>query len=230
MKDLELNKVFASLLVGALVLVGVGVIVDILYQPMKVTRRGFEIEVTESLGGKAEAVKLDIPTLLASANIEKGKIISKKCIACHNFGKGEPNKVGPNLWGVVGSKKAHLGGSFKYSKAMLSQSGIWGYDELFHFLKKPQGYIAGTIMAFAGISKPEQVADVVLYMNSMSDNPLALPPVVVKEEREGNIKNNKSSSENGRAKGDKKSKVETKNSVLTGEEISDLKSDKNGEK
>lgn len=126
---------------------------------------------------------LDIAALLASANIEKGKVIAKKCIACHTFDKGGTNKVGPNLWGIVGNKKAHLGSAFNYSKAILAQEGQWGYDELFHFLKKPQKYISGTKMAFAGISKPEQIADVVLYLHSMSDSPIPLPVVEKKAEK-----------------------------------------------
>ncbi len=191
MKDLELNKIFASILFVSLIMVGIGVIVDSLYKPSKVTQKGYHIEITADAGGAAaEEESLDIAALLASANIEKGKVIAKKCIACHTFDKGEPNKVGPNLWGVVGNKKAHLGSDFNYSKAILAQEGHWGYDELFHFLKKPQKYISGTKMAFAGISKPEQIADVVLYLHSMSDNPIPLPIVEKKADQfEEEVKN-----------------------------------------
>ena len=185
MKDLELNKIFASILFTALVMVGIGVMVDSLYKPEKVMHRGYQVEISESEDStQVKAPPLDIPALLASANIEKGKVITKKCIACHNFAKGEPNKVGPNLWGVVGSNKIHLDGGFKYSKAMLTKGGKWEYEELFHFLHKPQKYIPGTKMAFAGISKPAQIADVIVYLNSMSDNPLPLPAVKKEEKKE----------------------------------------------
>ena len=52
--------------------------------------------------------KIDIGALLAGSDIESGRKISKKCTACHSFEKGGPQKVGPNLWGIVGNKKAHL--------------------------------------------------------------------------------------------------------------------------
>ncbi|MBQ4874836.1 MAG: cytochrome c family protein [Rickettsiaceae bacterium H1] len=178
MKDLELNKIFASILFVSVVMVGIGVIVDALYKPSKVMQRGFQVEVSENIAGSTKKEEmLNIPALLASASMEKGKVISKKCIACHSFDKGGANKVGPNLWGIVGNKKARLGSNFNYSQAILKQGGDWGYDELFHFLRKPQKYISGTKMAFAGISKPEQIADVIVYLNSMSDNSLSLPQV-----------------------------------------------------
>lgn len=174
MKDLELNKVLASILFVAIIMLSISVVVDSLYQPSITTQRGFQVEISTGSDGEKVKEELDIPTLLANANIEKGKVVAKKCIACHTFNKGDRNKVGPNLWGIVGSKHAHLD-DFNYSKAMSSHVGVWGYDELFHFLKRPQGYIAGTKMAFAGISKPEQIADIIIYLRSMSDSSLPLP-------------------------------------------------------
>nr|CAH7762756.1 unnamed protein product [Callosobruchus chinensis] len=112
---------------------------------------------------------------MQNASFEKGKSAAKKCIACHSFEKGGMNKVGPNLWNVVGNKKAHLGSSFNYSKALLEKGGKWEYEELFAFLKNPKAYIKGTRMAFAGISNPQEIADLVSYLRSMSDSPVALP-------------------------------------------------------
>lgn len=112
---------------------------------------------------------------MQNASFEKGKSAAKKCIACHSFEKGGMNKVGPNLWNIVGNKKAHLGNSFNYSKAVLERGGKWGYEELFAFLKNPKAYIKGTRMAFAGISNPQEIADLVSYLHQLSDSPVALP-------------------------------------------------------
>lgn len=171
---MELNKIAASILLSGLIIMIVSNVVDMLYSPEE-----YEIEhqtiVAAEPQQKIEQVALDIGALMQNASFEKGKSAAKKCIACHSFEKGGMNKVGPNLWDVVGNKKAHLGNSFNYSKAVLEKGGKWGYEELFAFLKNPKAYIKGTRMAFAGISNPQEIADLVSYLRSMSDSPVALP-------------------------------------------------------
>lgn len=182
MKNLEFNKIIAAILLAGIAILGVSNIVDIIYQPKKMTEYGYVVAVTDATtttagGGEAafDITRLDISALLAKANIESGKIISKKCVACHTFENGGHNKVGPNLWEIVGNKKAHLGDKFNYSKGLLGKGGQWDYQALFEFLHKPQTYIKGTKMSFMGLSKPEQLADVILYLHSLSDSPLPLP-------------------------------------------------------
>ncbi|MGL9718441.1 MAG: c-type cytochrome [Wolbachia sp.] len=173
---MELNKIAASILLSGLIIMIVSNVVDMLYSP-----EGYKIEhqTVVATGGEPqqqiEQVALDIGTLMQSASFEKGKSAVKKCIACHSFEKGGANKVGPNLWNIVGNKKAHLGNSFNYSKAVLEKGGKWGYEELFAFLKNPKAYIKGTRMAFAGISSPQEIANLVSYLRQQSDNPVALP-------------------------------------------------------
>jgi cytochrome c len=171
---MELNKIAASILLSGLIIMIVSNVVDTLYNPGEYKIEHQTIVANESQQ-KIEQVVLDIGTLMQNANFDKGKSSAKKCIACHSFEKGGANKVGPNLWNVVGNKKAHLGNSFNYSKAMLEKGGNWGYEELFTYLKNPKAYIKGTRMAFAGISKPQEVADLISYLRSMSDNPASLP-------------------------------------------------------
>lgn len=173
---MELNKIAASILLSGLIIMIVSNVVDMLYNP-----EDYRIEhqtivaASNSPQQKIEQVALDIGELMQNASFEKGKLAAKKCIACHSFQKGGMNKVGPNLWNVVGNKKTHLGNSFNYSKALLEKGGKWGYQELFAFLKNPKAYIKGTRMAFAGISNPQEIADLVSYLHSMSDSPVALP-------------------------------------------------------
>ena len=89
-------------------------------------------------------------------------------------GKVEPNKIGPNLWGVVGRPRASEPG-YDYSAAMKAKSGSWTFDELNKFLAGPRNYIPGTKMTFAGLSSENQRADIIAYLHTLSDNPLPLP-------------------------------------------------------
>lgn len=171
---MELNKIAASILLSGLIIMIVSNVVDMLYSPEEYKIKHQTIVAAEPQQ-KIEQVALDIGALMQNASFEKGKSAAKKCIACHSFEKGGMNKVGPNLWNVIGNKKAHLGNSFNYSKAVLEKGGKWGYEELFAFLKNPKAYIKGTRMAFAGISNPQEIADLVSYLRSMSDSPVALP-------------------------------------------------------
>jgi cytochrome c len=101
---------------------------------------------------------------------------AKACLACHSVEKGGPNKVGPNLWDVVERQKASHEG-FAYSEAMAAhKSEAWGYDQLDQFLTNPKGYVPGTKMAYAGIKNPQNRADVIAYLHSLSDAPKPLPP------------------------------------------------------
>ncbi|WP_264328819.1 c-type cytochrome [Wolbachia endosymbiont (group A) of Andrena hattorfiana] len=174
---MELNKIAASILLSGLIIMIVSNVVDMLYSPeeYKIEHQTIVAAGNNEFQQKIEQVALDIGALMQNASFEKGKSAAKKCIACHSFEKGGMNKVGPNLWNVFGNKKAHLGNSFNYSKAVLERGGKWGYEELFAFLKNPKAYIKGTRMAFAGISNPQEIADLVSYLRQLSDNQVALP-------------------------------------------------------
>jgi cytochrome c len=110
----------------------------------------------------------------ASADVGRGENSAKKCVACHTFGKGEPNRVGPNLWGVVGRQKASEAG-FNYSAAMKGQKGNWTPEDLDKYLTNPKAMVPGTNMTFAGIPRGKERADVITYLNSKSDKPAELP-------------------------------------------------------
>lgn len=182
MKNLEGNKIAAAILVAGLIALASGKIADFLYNSggeEAEAKRGFKVEVAEDSGASAGAApkedeKIDIPALMAAANADNGANIFKKCGACHNADKGGANKVGPNLYGVLGSPKGHHA-DYAYSDAMKAKGGSWGYEEIFAFLKKPGAYVTGTKMTFAGLGKPSEIADVVAYLRKQNDNPPALP-------------------------------------------------------
>lgn len=115
-----------------------------------------------------------IGAMLAAADLDKGKKVAKKCVSCHGFEKGAPNKVGPHLFGVVGRDIASVA-DFNYSNALKGLDGAWGYEELNAYLTKPREYAPGTRMAFAGLKKVSDRANLIAYMRSMGDNPLPLP-------------------------------------------------------
>ena len=149
-----------------------------IFAPEKPAKPGYATAVQEhAAGGPAAAAKepeQPIEVLMASASAEKGQATAKQCAACHTFEKGGPNRVGPNLWGVVGRPSASVAG-FNYSPAMKAKGGNWSYDELNKFLASPRGYVPGTAMGFAGLARDSQRADVIGYLRTQADSPAPLP-------------------------------------------------------
>jgi cytochrome c len=115
-----------------------------------------------------------VSALLAGADVKNGTKLAKKCAACHSFKKGGPNKVGPNLWNIVGAKQAAVA-KYRYSAALKNMGKSWGYEELNQFLLKPKAYLKGTKMTFAGVRKAGDRADLIVYLRSLSDAPKPLP-------------------------------------------------------
>jgi len=177
MDSFEINKIMGAVLFTCLCLLSLNIAAEALFHPAKPAKPGFEVAITETpaAGGPAAATPDEpIAKLLASADVSKGESSAKKCGACHTFGKGEPNRVGPNLYGVVGRARASVAG-FNYSAAMKAKGGTWTVDELNAYLIKPQAMVPGTTMSFAGVPKGSERADLIAYLNSKSDSPAALP-------------------------------------------------------
>ena len=176
MDSFEINKIIAAVLVVFLVVFGIGKISDIVFHVEKPNTSAYKVEVsTTSSKENFEAVQLvDIAALLAMGNLDDAKKVWKKCSACHSIKKGGKNKIGPALYNILGRNVADLD-NYKYSKALMAYGKTWTFEEMNGFLKKPQAYIKGTKMAFAGLKKEKERASVILFMNQNSDNPLPLP-------------------------------------------------------
>lgn len=112
----------------------------------------------------------DLGTLLASADADSGRVKAQVCASCHDFTQGGPNRIGPNLWGVVGRPVAGHAG-FAYSPAMKGHGGQWSYDALFTYLASPARMVPGTKMNFAGLRKPEDRAAVIKYLATLGTAP-----------------------------------------------------------
>jgi cytochrome c len=180
MNSFELNKVLGAILGTCLVLLALNIGAGALFAPEKPAKPGYNIAVKEEHGGgaaPAAAPSEPIEKLLQTASVEKGQATAKQCQASHTFEKGGPNRVGPNLWNIVGDERGKGKNGFNFSAAMKAKGGEWTYDELNKFLANPRGYIPGTAMSFAGISRDQQRADVIAYLRTLSDSPKPLPPV-----------------------------------------------------
>lgn len=116
----------------------------------------------------------DVPPIgdaLKQADPARGKKIFRLCMACHTIDKDGPNRIGPNLYGVVGRDIASASG-FKYSPALQKVEGKWDFEKLNHWLFNPRQFAPGNRMAFAGVRKLQDRADLIAYINSMSDHPV----------------------------------------------------------
>lgn len=176
--SMETNKIAASVLLAGVIAMTTGLVANILVHPHKLKESVYKVEgVGQPQAAAPAAAPAEIEPvtpLLASADVKAGEAQSKKCMACHTLTKGGPNRVGPNLWNIVGNKHAHAEG-FAYSNAIKEKPGEWNYEELNHFIASPKTYAPGTKMGFAGISKVSDRAALIAYLRTLSDDPKPLP-------------------------------------------------------
>jgi cytochrome c len=180
MDSFELNKIIGAILGTLLFVMGVGFLAEAIYEPAHGTGPGYDLPApseepgTGDTGGPA-AGPVDIGTLLAKADPKAGEAAAKKCVSCHDFTKGGPNKTGPNLYGIVGEKIADVPG-FAFSDALKAHaSETWDYDKLNQWLISPKGFAPGTKMTYAGDKDDADRANIIAYLSTLSEKPVPFP-------------------------------------------------------
>jgi len=182
MNSFEFNKIAMSFLGAIFVLFSLSLLSDSIFHTQVPETPGYAIEVADS-GASGETAAPAGPAydpvvpLLASADLGAGETVFKKCASCHTWEKGGANKVGPNLWNVVGGAIGGNHPEFKYSSALTAygEGKTWTFEELNGFLFKPKSHVKGTAMGFAGLKKTEDRANLIGWMREHADSPLPLP-------------------------------------------------------
>ena len=193
MHNKELYKVYGALLFTLLLVTVLGLLGDAVLAPENLKENVYvaesdasDAEMGEDTGEAPDTAQADgdgttakppgdaVAALLAAADAGAGKKMARKCAACHSFEQGGKNKIGPALWNTVGAKKGRREG-FSYSKGLAEKGGTWTYGDLDAFLTTPKTFVPGTKMLFAGFKKPQDRANLILYLRSLSDQPQPLP-------------------------------------------------------
>lgn len=176
MKHAQRPMILTSVLLCLLIIKVIDVVSDRLYRVDYPQKRAYSIEgvdvssENQSNNSQQTMQPEDLSKFMATADVERGKKIAQKCVQCHSFNKGGAHKVGPNLWNTIGAKIAHMI-NYPYSKILSDKKNeTWDLKALNEFLYKPSQFAKGTKMSFIGLKNPQDRADVIAYMNSMSDS------------------------------------------------------------
>ncbi|MBT3700108.1 MAG: c-type cytochrome [Alphaproteobacteria bacterium] len=169
MDSFQFNKYAGAVLASVLLVYLVNMFGDAAIHPNNPDKIAFPVEVAEE--APAKAAKADaapegpsFASLMAAADTGAGAKVSKKCAACHSFAEGGKNKVGPNLFNIVGRDKAAAAG-YSYSAALKALGGKWTVEDLNAFLTKPKVFAKGNKMSFPGLKKGKDRANVIKFLS-----------------------------------------------------------------
>jgi len=173
--DDRFNTIAGWVLAGGILALGLSIVTGQYFHAERPEKMGYVVEGVEAENEGGAAAEKPIAFYLASADPAKGEQVFKKCAACHNADKGGPNALGPNLWGVLGESIGKGANGFAFSDALASKGGVWDWQNLSDWLHNPKKFAPGTKMTFAGLSKPEDRADLIAFLNQHSDAPKPMP-------------------------------------------------------
>lgn len=172
--DDRANTIAGWVLGAAIVALGASIVTGEVFHSERPETMGYPIEGVEVEAGEGGEAEQPIAAFLATADVGAGEQQFKKCAACHTINQGGANGLGPNLFGIMGQSVAGKPG-FAYSDALKAHGGTWDWETMSAWLQSPKNFAPGTKMTFAGLSKPEDRANLLAYMNAQGSN-LPLPP------------------------------------------------------
>jgi cytochrome c len=168
------NTIAGWVLFAGIVALGASIVTGEIFHSERPETMGYPIEGVEAEGAGAAEAEKPIAFYLATADVAKGEAVFKKCAACHNADPGGANALGPALFGTMGKPLAHHP-AFAYSDALKGVGGTWDWENMSHWLSNPKKFAPGTKMTFAGLSNPQDRADIMLFLNSRGGT-LTVPP------------------------------------------------------
>ncbi|MEG3181599.1 c-type cytochrome [Sphingomonas sp. LT1P40] len=181
--DNRMNTIAGWVLFGCASALGLSIASGMIYHSEKPEKAGYPVESADGGGEDGGAAVEPIGARMAKADTAKGQASFAKCAACHTITSGGANGVGPNLWAAMGKPHGHVAG-FAYSEALKAVPGNWDFAAMDAWLASPRKYAAGTKMTFAGLSDPQERANVIAYLNAQGSN-LPLPAVEAAPAAEG---------------------------------------------
>jgi cytochrome c len=174
--DDRANTIAGWVLAAGIVALGTSIVTGEYFHAERPEEMGYEVTGVEAAtGGGAAVAEKPFAFYMSQGDATKGADVFKKCAACHNADKGGANALGPNLYGVVGDPVATGRGGFPFTDALKGKGGKWDFDSLSAWLTSPKAYAPGTKMTFAGLSNPQDRANVIAYLNQQGEHPLPLP-------------------------------------------------------
>lgn len=181
--DIRTNTIAGWILAALFVALGFGMVGNLLFKAEPLEKPGYPIEgAVEATDAGPAAPEVPIEVMMASADMSKGAEVFKKCASCHNATEGGANGIGPNLWGIVGKPIAKHAG-FAYSDVLKARGGNWDFATMNEWLANPRKFASGTKMSFAGLAKPEDRANVIVWLNAQGSNqPLPAAPAAAAAE------------------------------------------------
>ena len=105
--------------------------------------------------------------LAAAPDLDKGQRLFRQCQVCHSVEEGGPSRVGPNLYGLIGSPAAAKE-DFSYSNALKEAGFVWTTELVDQWLEKPREFLPGNRMAFPGVPNAADRRDLIAYMVSVT--------------------------------------------------------------